>query len=173
VWLDRGELARLMQLEKGADELLALQKRVSVGADPDELARRRMLWRNDLEARRRKTGEVNAWLDAEKARKAAEAEAAAKRRAEAEAEAKRLADAAADAAAAAARVEAVRRFEALARHTKLLGRRAEAVELRDRLQQQLDVARADVSRFETQLAEVVKQVADIEAELKLSEIETR
>lgn len=180
IWLDHGELSRLMQLASGSDELLALQKRVHVGADPDELARRRMLWRSDLQAKRQKTAELNAWLEAEKARKAAEAAAAAKRREAAEAEARRHAEAAAAAAAAAAeavaaaaRAEEERRRRALERYEALVAKRAAAIKDRQDLQSALEDARKDVTSLEIRLAAKLAEIDGIEKDLKESEAETK
>jgi Zn-finger nucleic acid-binding protein len=53
VWLDRGELGRLMSLATDADELLELRRRIAAVADPDGLRRRRQAWRAEIEAQRR------------------------------------------------------------------------------------------------------------------------
>jgi len=52
VWLDRGELGRLMSLATGADELLALRKKIAAVADPEGLRQRRQAWRAEIEAQR-------------------------------------------------------------------------------------------------------------------------
>lgn len=80
LWLDAGELARLMKLEDGSDELLELRKRVSaVSPDPDELSQRRLAWRSELDARRRAAQEFRTWLEHEHRRKQEEAAAAERR----------------------------------------------------------------------------------------------
>ncbi len=60
LWLDRGELGRLMSLATDADELLELRRRIADVADPDGLRRRRQSFRAELEASRRKADEFRA-----------------------------------------------------------------------------------------------------------------
>ncbi len=62
VWLDRGELGRLMSLSAGADELAELRRKVAAVADPEGLRQRRAAWREELEARRREADEFRAEL---------------------------------------------------------------------------------------------------------------
>ena len=74
LWLDEGELGRLMKIEDGTDEMLALQRRVSAASpDPDELAQRRLSWRSELDARRRAAQDFRSWVENEHRRKQAEA----------------------------------------------------------------------------------------------------
>lgn len=87
LWLDPGELGRLMGLAEGADELLELQKRVAaIAPDPDELAQRRLAWRTELDTRRRAAQEFRTWVEGEQKRKAEEAAEAARQRAAVEQE---------------------------------------------------------------------------------------
>lgn len=60
VWLDRGELGRLMSLTTDADELLELRRRIAAVGDPDGLRQRRQAWRAELEAQRRDAAEFRA-----------------------------------------------------------------------------------------------------------------
>jgi Zn-finger nucleic acid-binding protein len=63
VWLDRGELGRLMNLSSGANELYELQGKVaSSSPNPEALQQRRQAWRAELEARRREAEEFRAGL---------------------------------------------------------------------------------------------------------------
>lgn len=66
VWLDRGELRRLMSLASSADELLALRRRIAAVPDPDGLRQRRQDWRAELEARRREAEEFRGELRAKR-----------------------------------------------------------------------------------------------------------
>ena len=60
LWLDRGELGRLMSLATDADELLELRRRIAAVADPDGLRQRRQSFRAELEASRRAADEFRA-----------------------------------------------------------------------------------------------------------------
>lgn len=62
VWLDRGELGRLMSLATDADELLELRRKIAAVADPDGLRQRRQAWRAEIEARRREADQFRAEL---------------------------------------------------------------------------------------------------------------
>lgn len=62
VWLDRGELGRLMSLATDADELLELRRRIAAVADPEGLRQRRQDWRAEIEARRREAEAFRAEL---------------------------------------------------------------------------------------------------------------
>lgn len=53
VWLDRGELGRLMSPDEPVDELAELRRRIAAVSDPDGLLERRQAWRAEIEARRR------------------------------------------------------------------------------------------------------------------------
>jgi Zn-finger nucleic acid-binding protein len=74
IWLDRGELGRLMggdtANDAGDDDLEALRARLSGGAeDLEGLIGRREAWRADLENRRRAAGEYRSWLQDEERRR--------------------------------------------------------------------------------------------------------
>jgi Zn-finger nucleic acid-binding protein len=78
LWLDRGELGRLMGV--AANELVALRERLAATApDLDQLVARRQKWRADLETRRRATLEYRQTLEQEHRHRAAIAEAERKR----------------------------------------------------------------------------------------------
>jgi Zn-finger nucleic acid-binding protein len=192
LWLDHGELARLMKLERGSDELLELQKKVStVAPDPDELAKRRLAWRTELDSRRRQTAEFRAWLEGEARRKAAEALAAAKaaeaeqERALADAEEKReVRDAVLAAQAEVARLDRDRRERELKEHELRLARRASALAELDRrravlgseqdrvtsieieMNAKVTAAKKRVSAAENELAVAERSLAEIEEELR-------
>jgi Zn-finger nucleic acid-binding protein len=160
LWLDHGELGRLMKLEQGTDELLELQKKVSrVAPDPDELANRRLAWRTELDSRRRQTAEFRVWLEGEAKRKAAEALAAAKaaeaekERAIADAEEKRkVRDAVLAAQADVARLDKERREHELDEHSERLAKHAHAA--------------AEVDRLRVLLRSELDRVTSIEIEMK-------
>jgi Zn-finger nucleic acid-binding protein len=63
VWLDRGELGRLMSLSSGANELFELQGKIAAASpNPEALQQRRQAWRAELDARRREAEEFRAGL---------------------------------------------------------------------------------------------------------------
>ncbi len=75
VWLDRGELGRLMggatDDDAGDDDLEALRgKLAAVDADLEGLIGRREAWRADVDARRRAASEYRSWLQTEERRRA-------------------------------------------------------------------------------------------------------
>lgn len=79
VWLDRGELGRLMGV--GADELGALRDRLAVMApDLEKLVARREQWRADIETRRKAALEYRQALEAEHRHRVEVAEAERARR---------------------------------------------------------------------------------------------
>jgi Zn-finger nucleic acid-binding protein len=78
VWLDRGELGRLMGV--AADELGALRDRLAATApDLDQLVARRQKWRADLETRRKAALDYRQSLEQEHRRRIEVAEAERKR----------------------------------------------------------------------------------------------
>lgn len=165
VWLDHGELARLMKLEAGTDELLALQRRLNAVPDPDGLAQRRLKWRTELDKRRRQTAEFRAWLEQEAQRKAAEAAEAEKQRA-LEAYQRRLVQEAQQATEAeAARLAEEKRQAELERHQKLMKQRAEIAASLDILRRELEAARNHVASVESQIATHHRLLGEIDAHL--------
>ncbi len=64
LWLDRGELGRLMSLPSEADELPELRRRIAAVADPEGLRRRREKLRAEIEAQRRQADAFRAELRA-------------------------------------------------------------------------------------------------------------
>jgi Zn-finger nucleic acid-binding protein len=78
VWLDRGELGRLMGVAE--DELGALRSRLAVTApDLEQLVARRQKWRADLETRRKAALEYRQLLEEEHRRRVAVSQAEQKR----------------------------------------------------------------------------------------------
>jgi Zn-finger nucleic acid-binding protein len=165
VWLDHGELARLMKLEAGADELLALQRKVNAVPDPDGLAQRRLKWRTELDKRRRQTAEFRAWLEQEAQRKAAAAEEAEKQRALAAYQQRLVREAQQASEAEAARIAEEKRQAELELHQKLMKQRAEIVASMDILRRELDAARNHLASVEAQIATHGKVLAEIDAQL--------
>ena len=165
VWLDHGELARLMKLEKGADELLALQRKVNAVPDPDGLAQRRLKWRTELEKRRRQTSEFRAWLDQEAQRKAAAAAEAERLRALEEEKLRKASEARAISEAEAARVAEEKRLQELAELQKLMKRRAEIAASMNVLHRELEAARTHVGSVESQIGQHEKELSEIDKEL--------
>jgi len=167
LWLDQGELARLMNLEDGSDELLALQKRVSaVSPDPDELAQRRLAWRSELESRRLAAQEFRTWLEQEHRRKqeqAAEAEKQAAIQAMEERRKERE-RAIAESAAAQQRVK-----EIAAQRTRLSALKDERVRVIHgirALDARAEALRQERDRIERELAEAKSRLGEIDAELE-------
>ena len=92
LWLDRGELGRLMggdtDDERGDDDLVALRDKLA-GAEIDleQLLKRRDAWRADVDVRRTAAAEYRKWLETEERRRIETAQALARadrERAEAE-----------------------------------------------------------------------------------------
>jgi Zn-finger nucleic acid-binding protein len=142
MWLDRGELGRLMggatDNDQGDDDLEALRQKLSaVELDLDAMIKRRETWRSDLELRRKAAIEYRSWLEAEERRRIEAAKARTQRERE--------------------RIEAERM-------------RAEAEGERLRMVQRLGDARvqasAEVARFETQIIMLREQLRTNEAELE-------
>jgi Zn-finger nucleic acid-binding protein len=78
VWLDRGELGRLMGV--AADELAALRDRLAATApDLDQLLARRQKWRADLETRRKAALDYRQMLEEEHRQRVVIADAERKR----------------------------------------------------------------------------------------------
>ena len=155
LWLDHGELGRLMKLDEGTDELLALQQRVSANApDPDELAQRRVAWRSELDARRRAAQEFRSWVEAEHKRKQAEAVEAEKQAAIRRVEERRQA----------------REKERADEAARLARSRQNAAKLRELAERRVGVAH-DVRALEARVA-ALKQVVE-RAEGELAEATSR
>ena len=73
LWLDRGELIRLLGLAAGSDELLELQRRVTSGVpDSEDIMQRRRMWESDRDSRRRAAIALRAELEALQKRHAEE-----------------------------------------------------------------------------------------------------
>lgn len=79
LWLDRGELTRLLGLDTDTDELLELQHRISASA-PEDLSQRRRAWTLEREARRKAAALRRAELEELQKRRAAELAEEGKRR---------------------------------------------------------------------------------------------
>jgi len=176
VWLDRGELGRLMGA--GADELGALRDRLAVMApDLEQLVARREKWRADIEARRKAALDYRQALEAEHRRRIEIAEA---ERARLDVEARARAVAATPSPqvlpptphrsaraepppAAADPVEAARRA---AHHRQQLGtQRAQGSADVARLQGQLVVLQDHVRRLETELADTKQRANRVQHEI--------
>ncbi|MBA3459620.1 MAG: zf-TFIIB domain-containing protein [Deltaproteobacteria bacterium] len=165
VWLDHGELARLMKLEAGADELLALQRKVNAVPDPDGLAQRRLRWRTELDKRRRQTAEFRAWLEMAAQRKAAEAAEAERLRAIEDEKRRQVREAQAASAAEIARVAEEKRQAELARHQRLMKQRAEIAASMNVLVREREAARGHLASVESQFAQHEKALSEIDKEL--------
>lgn len=135
MWLDRGELGRLMgKADDPDDDLKALRdKLAAVEVDLESLIKRRETWRTDLELRRKAADEYRSWLEAEERRRV-------------------------EAAALAARVSsepAPEAAEALRDRQKVIQRLGDA----------RVAASADVARLETQIIMLREQLRANEVEL--------
>jgi Zn-finger nucleic acid-binding protein len=175
VWLDRGELGRLMGV--AGDELGALRDRLAVMAPGlDQLVARREAWRADVEVRRKAAFDYRQALD-EEHRRRAEISRAERARIEAEArdrdvtappssrERPRATPRAsrAEPPPAADPIEASRRA---AHHRQQLGtERAQASAEVARLQGQLAVLRDHVRRLDEELAETRHRAGGVQHEL--------
>ncbi|HEU4732138.1 MAG TPA: zf-TFIIB domain-containing protein [Kofleriaceae bacterium] len=170
VWLDRGELGRLMGVAE--DELGALRSRLKAMApDLDQLVARRQKWRTDLEARRKAALEHRQRIEEEHRQRIAISERA-RRREEvprerataslrepppAEPVAPREAHPAQDPDGAARRT---------AEREQIAGaRRAQAAAEVARLQDRLGVLHDHIRRLEVKLAEARHRAADVDREL--------
>lgn len=171
VWLDRGELGRLMGV--AGDELGALRSRVQAMApDLDQLVARRQKWRADLESRRRATLEYRQRLEEEHRQRVAITERERQRRADAQRGRAPAAPAEPSPARPAPRGEprpAQDRDEAARRaaeREQLAGtRRAQAAAEVARLQDRLGVLHDHVRRLEVEIAETRQRAAGIDQEL--------
>ncbi len=152
VWLDRGELGRLMggdtANDAGDDDLAALRDKLSVGAaDLAGLIGRRDAWRADLAKRRESAADYRSWLEAEEGRRTAAA-------------------AADQLARATQRKQYLEHAEREREAAKLL---AEAHRQRDQRLQELGDSRArassDVAQLEAQIITVRAQMRSLEARL--------
>jgi Zn-finger nucleic acid-binding protein len=170
LWLDQGELGRLMGLEAGADELLELQKRVTaVAPDPEELAQRRLAWRIELDSRRRAASEFRSWVEQEQKRKAEEAAEAAKLRA-VQAQAERRAR----------KAEVLEAQQAAAQRTAAENQKRDAIqalgderarlikELRS-LDQQMFAKREELVRMQGEIEVAKQRLREIDAQLDIGE----
>jgi Zn-finger nucleic acid-binding protein len=170
LWLDQGELGRLMGLEDHVDELLELQKRVSaVAPDPDELAQRRLAWRSELDVRRRAASEFRAWVEMEQKRRAEADAAAAKERArQTEEERKQRRERAVEDQ----KTAASRAREAQARQRTLddlAFRRGELLGKIRRIEAELVAKREELSKLQAELDTAKHEVREIEAQLETGE----
>jgi Zn-finger nucleic acid-binding protein len=175
VWLDRGELGRLMG--GATDELAALRDRLAVRApDLEKLVARREQWRADIETRRKAALDYRQALEAEHRHRAEIAEA---ERAHRELDARTVAASppppqalpaarprparAEPSAPAADPVEAARRA---AQHRQQLGtQRAQASAEVARLQDRLVALRDHVRRLDAELAETRGRADGVQHEL--------
>ncbi len=170
LWLDRGELTRLLGLAAGSDELLELQRRVTSGVpDTEDIAQHRRMWETDRDARRRAAAALRAELEALQKRRADElaeedpqppaapppVEVTAQVAVEVD-ETVRAAQARAAADLVAVRARAAIEADARAASAALtLSYREERARIRDRLvelRRALPAARADLKRMEAELA---------------------
>jgi len=171
LWLDRGELGRLMGGATadvhGDDDLAALREKLSIGeVDLEQLLKRREAWRSDVLQRRQAATEYRLWLEAEQRRRIEaaenlvkaerEQEAAERRRAAEHSERERTL---AEAAHAAARA--------------LLEARRERERNLQRLGDARQSASAEVARLETQIIMVRQQLRSTEAELEGARVRLR
>jgi len=161
VWLDRGELGRLMG--GAVDELEALRERLAVMApDLEQLVARREQWRADIEARRQAALDYRRELEAEHRRRSGSTAAEPERRVSAPvptvASGERAAPAAPSGAGEAERRKARRRAE-------LATQRAQASAELARLQGQLGVVRDHVQRLEGELGRTRERASTIAHEL--------
>jgi len=176
LWLDRGELGRLMGVD--ADELGALRARLAVIApDLDQLVARREKWRADVEARRKAAQEYREALEDEHRRRTRITEAERARLAEAErarfaeAERARLAAAPSGVSPSVAPPPAPRRTprdaaaRAAARRDELATQRAQAGAELARLVGQLAVLQDHIHRLESELGGTKQRVYDVEREI--------
>jgi len=194
LWLDRGELGRLMGSDRtdGGDELAALHEALQPGeADLDQLAERRTAWRTDPNVRRETSRQYRTWLELQQQRRdelaRAEQERLAATTSEREAESAITDEArarGAELAAAARRIDDERRErEQTAAERRALERAdadAEAAETRARRAEQERVqtlqylgdaraqARSQVVRLETQILALRDQLRDAEHDLGLA-----
>ena len=162
VWLDPGEVSRLMGLASGSDELLGLQKRVSKGPpDPNRIARRRRAWRAELEARTKEETEQRQQAMAEQRRLAVEATARAKE-IEAREEAERLRRvAAARASGQKAQGKLIERIDALGgERSKLVAEIDELERTIPRLEAEAEQSRVQLAKTKVNLAKVVVDLAE-------------
>ena len=160
VWLDPGEVARLMGLAPGSDELLALQKRVSKGPpDPARIARRRRAWRAEMDARTKEETELRQRAMAEQRQLAVEAAERAKETGARE-EAERLRR------VAIARASESRAQEKLLARIDTLGsERAKLVTEIDELERTIPQLESEVVQCREQLATVKVTLATVVADL--------
>jgi Zn-finger nucleic acid-binding protein len=151
LWLDRGELGRLMG--GVADELGALRARLAVIApDLDQLVARREQWRADVEARRRATQDYRTALEDEHRRRREVADAERARRAS-------------EQPPPAPAPPAPRRGAPSPRRDELADERARAGAEVARLVGQLAVLQDHVHRLEAELAGTRHRAAGVEREL--------
>lgn len=171
LWLDEGELGRLMKLDAGTDELLALQKRVSAASpDPDELAQRRLTWRSELDTRRRAAQEFRTWLESEHQRRQKEAAEAEKQAAMREAEERRK-ERARVLAEEAANQQRVKEITAKRTHlAELKDERVVIIHQIRALDARLVGVRQEVARIERELAEARSRLHAIDVELDGGEV---
>ncbi len=167
LWLDHGELGRLMGLDRGADELLELQKRVTaISPDPDDLAQRRLAWRSELDVRRRAAAEFRTWLEGEQRRKASEAAVISKERA-VQTEADRTARKSQAIEAQRAAEERVRDLAARRIVVEELGdERAGLVHELGRLEVELAARRDELARLQEELETRKQRIREIDAQLE-------
>lgn len=170
LWLDHGELGRLMGLDRGADELLELQKRVTaISPDPDDLAQRRLAWRSELDVRRRAAAEFRTWVEGEQRRKASEAAEQSKQRA-AQTEAERK-------ARKSQAIEAQRSAEARVRELaerrtfveELVNERVGLIHELRRLDAELTTRRDELYRLQGELETARQRIREIDAQLDAGE----
>jgi Zn-finger nucleic acid-binding protein len=170
LWLDQGELGRLMGLAEGSDELLELQKRVTaIAPDPDELASRRVAWRTELDVRRRAASEFRSWVEQEQKRKAAEAAAIAAQRAVAAEEERRKRK---EEAIEAQKVAAARRSADTAGKQAMmeLGQeRARQINVLRRLEKEMFDKREELVRLQGEAEIAKRRVREIDAQLDAGE----
>jgi len=170
LWLDQGELGRLIGLAAGADELLELQKRVTaVAPDPSELAQRRLAWRTELDTRRRAAAEFRGWVEKEQQRKAAEAAEHAKARALRDEAARREKKAQALAAQQAAAMRTQAETDRIVNLQALGEERIEIVKDLRRIDAEQAQHREDLYKLQGELEVAKQRLREIDAQLDTGE----
>ncbi len=167
LWLDRGELGRLMGAS--GDELAALRDRMNVVAPAlEKLGPRREQWRADLETRRRIAAEYRHAQEEELRRRTAATEAErvrGERAPEPRRPSGKPSDPAPDAAANAYHDAGARRA---ARFQVMSTQRAQVAAEIGRLESQLGVMREHVQRLDAELTRTRHRAMTIERELDAS-----